>query len=138
MDDFIIQHPLDNDPPVTQEFGENPYNYEHYGFGGHNGRDFAVPVGTEVRLCSNGKILFVGWDPTGYGHFIKAWHKWGATLYAHLSEIKVNVGDELTAGEVIALSGNTGNSTGPHLHWEIYEFDPRLAEQFSDWVAGKK
>lgn len=135
MDDYKFQHPLDNDPQPTQEFGENPANYAKYNYGGHNGRDFAVPVGTEVRICSNGKIMLVGWDPGGYGNFIKVWHKWGASLYAHLSEIKVNTGDELNGGEVIALSGNTGWSTGPHLHFEIYEFDPRLAEQFSDWMT---
>jgi len=137
MDDYIIQHPLDNDPPVTQEFGENPQNYAKYKMGGHNGRDFGVPVGTEVRTCSNGKVISIGWDPSGYGNFIKIWHKWGATLYAHLSEIKTKVGDYLHHGEVIGLSGNTGNSTGPHLHWEITEFDPKLAEQFADWFTKK-
>lgn len=135
MEDYIFQHPLDNDPPVSQEFGENPDNYSKYNYGGHNGRDFAVPIGTEVRNCSNGKVVVIGWDPGGYGNYIKIWYKWGAALYAHLSKISTHVGDYLSRGEVIGFSGNSGNSTGPHLHFEIYEFDPRLAEQFFDWYS---
>ncbi len=85
----------------------------------HTGIDFGVPVGTEVHAAAAGKVTFAG-RQGGYGLLVVIDHGNGlSTYYAHLSEILVEVGQFVEQGQVIALSGNTGLSTGPHLHFEI-------------------
>jgi murein DD-endopeptidase MepM/ murein hydrolase activator NlpD len=90
----------------------------------HSGQDFAVPSGTTVRAVHGGTVVTAGgWgagDGPAYGNAIVIRHDSGTySQYAHLSRIEVSVGEKVTTGERIALSGNTGNSTGPHLHFEI-------------------
>ncbi len=96
---------------------------------GHKALDLAVPEGTPVRATMDGQVVFAGWDAHGYGNLVVLENGPYRTYYAHLSEIPVQVGQQVRAGEVIALSGNTGNSTGPHLHYEIrlngQPIDPR-------------
>lgn len=85
----------------------------------HNGIDLAVQVGTTVKASSSGKVTFSG-TQSGYGKLIVLDHGNGVTTrYAHNSKLLVGVGDRVDAGDRIALSGNTGRSTGPHLHFEI-------------------
>jgi murein DD-endopeptidase MepM/ murein hydrolase activator NlpD len=85
----------------------------------HTGIDIGVDVGTPVRAAAGGTVIEVGWDG-GYGKNIIIEHPNGMrTRYAHLSAYEVAVGDTVEQGQVIARSGNTGNSTGPHLHFEI-------------------
>ncbi len=85
----------------------------------HKGVDWAVPVGTTVRASSGGTVVSAGWS-SGYGYCITISHPDGKqTRYAHLSKILVSVGEKVEQNEKIALSGNTGNSTGAHLHFEI-------------------
>jgi len=85
----------------------------------HEGTDFAVPVGTPVKAAECGTVIFAG-DGGSYGKLIKIDHGNGVvTAYAHLSEITVTDGQAVSAGYEIALSGNTGRSTGPHLHFEV-------------------
>ena len=87
----------------------------------HNGLDIAVPVGTPVKAAEGGKVVFSG-DAGTYGKFVKIDHGNGiVTAYAHLSEINVKKGQIVEANSQIALSGNTGRSTGPHLHFEIVQ-----------------
>lgn len=90
----------------------------------HSGQDFAVPVGTPVKATAAGTVVKAGpnggGDGPAYGNAIVVKHANGTySQYAHLSKIQVNVGERVGAGEQIALSGNTGNSSGPHLHFEI-------------------
>lgn len=85
----------------------------------HNGLDFGVPVGTPVRSTMDGRVIYAGWNDQGYGNLVIVENGPYRTYYAHLSSIPVSVGQQVTAGTVIGLSGNTGNSTGPHLHYEI-------------------
>ncbi|HET7398232.1 MAG TPA: M23 family metallopeptidase [Intrasporangium sp.] len=87
----------------------------------HNGQDLAAAVGTPVRALSSGKVLFAGWDGTGYGNFVKIQY-WDGTVswYAHNSRLVVSAGDSVSPGQTVSYSGNTGNSTGPHLHLEIH------------------
>ncbi|MFF8834430.1 M23 family metallopeptidase [Streptomyces sp. NPDC015130] len=90
----------------------------------HSGQDFAVPVGTPVKAAGFGTVVKAGpnggGDGPAYGNAIVVKHANGTySQYAHLSKIKVNVGQKVAAGQQIALSGNTGNSSGPHLHFEI-------------------
>jgi murein DD-endopeptidase MepM/ murein hydrolase activator NlpD len=86
----------------------------------HAGEDFAAPVGTPVHAISAGTIVFAGVEG-GYGNKIEIRH-WDGTCswYGHLSKIEVKVGQRVQADQVVALTGDTGHSTGPHLHLEIH------------------
>lgn len=86
----------------------------------HEGNDFACPVGTPVAAMSSGTVITTGWE-NGYGNMI-AIRYWDGTvsLFAHLSQVTTTVGAAVTSGQIVALSGNTGHSTGPHLHLEIH------------------
>ncbi len=85
----------------------------------HPGIDVAVPAGTPVRASGGGKVEAAGTDPD-YGLFVLLRHPGGfQTMYGHTSRIVVREGESVAAGQVIALSGNTGRSTAPHLHFEV-------------------
>ncbi|MFP4623185.1 MAG: M23 family metallopeptidase [Gemmatimonadota bacterium] len=84
----------------------------------HRGIDIAVPTGTPVRAMAPGRVAFAG-TMSGYGHVVILDHGGVRTLYAHLSEISVRRNQEIRGREVIGLSGSTGRSSGPHLHFEI-------------------
>ncbi len=85
----------------------------------HKGVDWATPVGTAVVASSAGTVVRAGWG-SGYGYVVYINHQDGRqTRYGHLSKVLVKVGQTVSQGEKIALSGNTGRSTGPHLHFEI-------------------
>ena len=86
---------------------------------GHNGLDFGVVVGTPVKATMDGKVIYAGPNDQGYGNLVIVENGAYRTYYAHLSSIPVAVGDTVTAESTIGLSGNTGHSTGPHLHYEI-------------------
>jgi murein DD-endopeptidase MepM/ murein hydrolase activator NlpD len=109
---------------VTQGFGCTPYAFEpvdrscasgHV----HTGIDLAVPLGTPVHAALDGTVHVVV-STTGYGVHVILDHGGGlTTLYAHLESVTVHDGDEVDGGDVIGLAGSTGNSTGPHLHFEV-------------------
>ena len=85
----------------------------------HEGIDFAAPTGSPIRAVSSGRVVYSGWA-TGYGYVVIIEHQKGLrTLYAHNSKLLVSEGEAVGKGEVISRSGNTGNSTGPHLHFEV-------------------
>lgn len=87
---------------------------------GHRAIDIGVPVGTAVYAADGGFVSFAGWTDVGYGYLVVIDHANGfATYYAHLSKIYVTAGQKVERGQVIAASGNTGWSTGPHIHFEI-------------------
>ncbi|MDC4245306.1 phage tail spike protein [Clostridium perfringens] len=86
----------------------------------HSGIDFGVPIGTPVRASKPGTVIKRRELTTSYGKYLFIDHGGGlVTIYAHNSELLVNEGDTVKAGQVIARSGNTGNSSGPHCHWEL-------------------
>jgi hypothetical protein len=86
----------------------------------HGGIDIAVPVGTPVAAADSGVVERVTNQPNGAGKFIEIRHEDGtSSLYMHLSRQDVTQGSRVTAGQQIGLSGNTGNSDGPHLHFEV-------------------
>ena len=93
------------------------YGYRRRGF--HTGVDFAGPTGSKVVAADGGTVVFAGWNG-GYGRCVIISHGNGLeTLYAHNSAITVKVGQKVAKGEQIAKVGNTGNSTGPHCHFEV-------------------
>ncbi|MEH0576687.1 MULTISPECIES: M23 family metallopeptidase [Streptomyces] len=90
----------------------------------HSGQDFAVPSGTKVMAAHGGTVVKAGGNGAGdgpaYGNAIVIKHANGVySQYAHLSQIDVKIGQIVKTGQKIALSGNTGNTSGPHLHFEI-------------------
>ena len=87
--------------------------------GPHPGVDIAVPIGTEIRAAGGGLVVEAGESPE-YGRFVRLQHTdQYETLYGHASSTLVRTGDRVTSGQPIAYSGNTGRSTGPHLHFEV-------------------
>ncbi len=85
----------------------------------HSGADFAGPHGTPIYSTADGVIVHAGWQ-SGYGRLIKIQHQFGIeTRYAHLSKIRVKVGQRVSRGQRIGDMGNTGRSTGTHLHYEV-------------------
>jgi len=106
--------------PVTSLFGMRFHPILHI-LRLHAGIDFGAAVGSQVRASADGKIEIAG-PVSGFGNHIRIQHKGFETSYSHLSEIPTSIkpGADVTQGEIIALSGNTGLSTGPHLHFEFY------------------
>ena len=85
----------------------------------HQGMDFTAPMGTEIFATGNAKVKFTGWKQ-GYGNTVILDHGFGyETLYAHLYKSLVHKGQKVRRSDIIALVGNTGKSTGPHLHYEV-------------------
>lgn len=101
-----------NSTKVTSNFGER-WGRQHKGI------DIGVPAGTEVHASQEGKVIYSDWM-SGYGYYVKIQHSNGfVTAYAHNSKLLVSVGEYVSQGQTIAYSGSTGNSTGPHCHFEI-------------------
>ena len=104
---------------VTSEFGNriDPITGERRS---HTGMDLAVPTGTPIRAALPGTVTVSTYNRGGYGYYIMIDHGNGlSTLYGHCSQLLASVGRTVEAGDVIALSGSTGRSTGPHLHFEV-------------------
>jgi murein DD-endopeptidase MepM/ murein hydrolase activator NlpD len=98
---------------------------------GHRAIDIGAPIGSAIYASDGGFVSFVGWTDIGYGYLVVVDHNNSyQTYYAHLSNIFVSEGQVVSAGEVIGAMGSTGNSTGPHLHFEIrlkgYPTDPTI------------
>ena len=104
--------------PVTSTFGMRFHPILHI-LRLHAGIDFGAPIGSQVRSVADGKVEIAG-PVSGFGNHVRVQHKGFETSYSHLSEIMVTVGATVTQGQVVGLSGNTGLSTGPHLHFEYY------------------
>lgn len=132
------------DAQISQRFGDNPtrnlaptdpliVQFGNYQPDGHSGEDYSCPVGTPVRAVTDGTVLHVGWMggtydqnpwwvmPSFAGYCAVIDHGSFIGIYGHGSDgsAKVAKGDRVTEGQVFILSGNTGGSTGPHLHFEI-------------------
>lgn len=117
-----LKYPESGQPLITSLVGirDNPTGP---GRDDHGGIDIAVPAGTPVHSIADGEVVQAGWHYTaqdkGFGLYVEVRHADGSmSRYAHLSEATVQVGETIKAGHPIALSGNTGRSTGPHLHLE--------------------
>ncbi len=105
--------------PENQEVNNPPVEADQIQF--HKGLDIAVPYGSEVRGAAKGTVIFAG-QKGGYGNCIIVSHGNGlATLYGHLSEILVKPNEVINVNQIIAKSGNSGRSTGPHLHYEVHK-----------------
>lgn len=104
---------------LTSPFGwrEHPVDGEEKF---HNGVDLAVNTGTQVKAFADGVVDYIGDDPDQYGLYLQISHANGVkSFYAHCSQLLVSQGQTVKAGDTVALSGDTGNTTGPHLHLEL-------------------
>lgn len=115
---------------ITSHFGWRP-NFQRM----HHGVDLSLQIGDTVRAAINGMIKHISYDADGYGHYVVMSHPDGMeTVYGHLSYALVSQGQFVYAGQPVAIGGNTGNSTGPHLHFEArvggVAVDPTLLFDF--------
>lgn len=103
---------------ITGEFGDRRGNHNRGHW--HEGIDIAAPIGTAIVAPADGMVVFAGYRQ-GYGQAIIVDHGYGmSTLYGHCSQMYVNEGTQIKRGMLIATVGNTGRSTGPHLHYEVH------------------
>ena len=120
---LTIARPLpSNRGSVSQVFGADVDEYQKYGFAGHEGLDYRVPVGTKVFACAPGKVIHAGAPSlanANYGTYVVVNHGKFESWYCHLSSVSVQVGQIVEQGQTVGLSGNSGKSTGPHLHFAI-------------------
>jgi hypothetical protein len=110
---------------VTQEFGANPANYAPFGLPGHEGVDIRAPHGTKIFAAAGGRVFAVETNPDAhnYGIHCRVEHDDGyQTIYAHLLELFVSVGETVGSGALIGLADNTGNSFGDHLHFGMKHY----------------
>ncbi|NGN66942.1 peptidoglycan DD-metalloendopeptidase family protein [Streptomyces sp. A7024] len=111
--DAVLPVPDDNPTASFEESGGS------WSSGEHSGQDWSVPTGTGVKAAIGGEVVTAGWDDS-FGYEVVIKHADGDyQQYAHLSQIDVKVGENVGTGDRIALSGATGNVTGPHLHFEV-------------------
>ncbi|NPV87269.1 MAG: M23 family metallopeptidase [Anaerolineae bacterium] len=116
-----ISPPLTGSPPITQTYADHIAYGKQKGYKKYNpGIDYAVPTGTPVYACCDGRVQYVNYHDEGYGRVIYIDHDNGyISIYAHLDYILVTAGQSVSTNQMIARSGSTGRSTGPHLHFEI-------------------
>ena len=107
--------PFNGNYKITQEFGDNPAYYAQFGLKGHNGIDYGLPLNTPVIASEDGTAT-VNYDPE-LGHYVQIMGAY-KTLYCHLTKATISNG-LVKAGQQVGLSGNSGNSTGPHLHFGV-------------------
>jgi murein DD-endopeptidase MepM/ murein hydrolase activator NlpD len=102
----------------------------------HNGVDLRGEMRAPVRATADGIVTEVGYARRGYGHYVRIWHEDGEeTLFGHLAKVSVHGGEAVSRGDVIGLLGNSGRSTGPHLHYEIRR-DGRAVDPVAQiWVG---
>ncbi len=118
----------------TFRYPVNSRNFTQYFWFGHRGIDIALPIGNPVYASDTGTVTFAGWNIYGFGNLIVVNHGNGyETFYAHLDSINVVPGQIVYQGNVIGATGNTGNSSGPHIHFEIRR---NATQQDPCWYIG--
>ena len=114
------RYPMPNNTKVSSPFNPHRWHPIRGIYRPHYGTDFTAPIGTKVYAPANGTVLKTSYQRGGAGYYIIIKHAGGySTVYMHLSKALVRTGQKVSQGQVIALSGNTGGSTGPHLHYEV-------------------
>lgn len=130
----FTHYPLPKPYPITQGFGENPQDYARFGLPGHEGIDLGCPTGIPVLSVTDGTVVQIGNDPNTYGLFVRVNHvdNW-QTTYAHLNSTAAIVGQQVQGGQLLGVSNNTGNSTGPHLHLTLKHLGHTYTDSHGTW-----
>lgn len=158
---MTLHHPIPDTTGLAQPFGADPKTYAVAGMTGHNGLDFAAPIGTPVHAVREGRVLHAGPGDTGPFAFLlgnaaglailiehdlplDAAHAAetggrGTTItgYAHLSRLDVTAGEDVETGQVIGGAGETGWVGGPHLHFEVLPLDQDRAPYLTNGYLGR-
>lgn len=118
---FKLISPVPAGSIVTQTFAEHEQRRKDKNLKYYNGGiDYGVPTGTPIKAAASGVVKQAGHDTTGYGVHVRIDHGGGyLSLYGHLDTTCVRVGQHVNAGDIVGISDSTGNSTGPHLHFEL-------------------
>jgi len=112
--------PVARELPVSSEFGLRPNPFGGWGYEMHEGIDFAGPMGKPILSTAEGVVVVAEYN-SGYGNYVKIDHGYSyETLYAHMSDLVVKIGDRVQRGDLLGYLGSTGRSSGPHLHYSIY------------------
>lgn len=128
MNSINFHLPFTGDFPISFPFGREATDpamaekFRTWGIIGHHGVDIALPEGTPVLACAEGTVLQSG-ENGDWGISVTIKHSWGTSIYAHLKDSVVSVGQEIAQGAAIGYSGATGTSFGPHLHFGIKPAD---------------
>lgn len=128
-----MRNPFNGSFPITQNFGERPEYYKKYNINGHNGIDYGTPHRTPIFAPHSGQIIEATFD-AGYGNYIKIENDIEGSVLAHLDEIIVRIGFSVTEGELLGYSDNTGDSSGPHLHWGYYRIPRNRQNGYNGYV----
>lgn len=115
----MIFCPLPGTPRISQGFGQNPQIYSQFGFKGHEGIDFDCDIGTTVYAPHDGTATVKDEGTQNYGLSLTIDDGKRRSLLAHLSQVLVTNGQKISQGDPVAKSGNSGMTTGTHLHWSF-------------------
>lgn len=129
--------PFDEQFKLTQNWNDPCCrgSYLKFGLLGHNGEDWGLPEGTPILAPHDGICKEVADEGMfGYGKYIKIESEIEGSLLAHLSNFNISVDQQIKEGEIIGWSGNTGNSTGPHLHWGYYRIPRNRNNGFAGYI----
>lgn len=133
----MLKLPFNGSYEKTQEFNDKRYraSYTKFGILGHNGWDFATPSGTIIVAPHAGKVVESSYDAPGYGWYVKIENEEEFSVLAHFKQSpKVKVGAAVQAGDAVGLSGSTGNSSGPHLHWGYGRYPRNRDNGFNGYI----
>lgn len=138
----ILNHlslPFEGNFPITFAFGALPDSteiqekYRSWGLQGHNGIDYGLPKGTPVYSCDEGTILQAG-DNGDFGTSVTIQHSWGTSLCAHLSSLEIQPGQQVSKHQRLGNSGDSGFTSGPHLHFAIKPTETDINNGFLGYV----
>ena len=121
---IVLKQPVKSPAVITNGFGDTTIDYSRFALKGHNGIDYAGNLGDPVFAAADGKVEKVGFDPSGWGNYVRLRHGTATTIYAHLKMAVVMLGDTVTVGQKIGEKGYSGNVVprgpeGTHLHFGL-------------------
>jgi murein DD-endopeptidase MepM/ murein hydrolase activator NlpD len=129
-----MRKPFTDNYPLTQGFGLNPADYAKFGLKGHDGQDYGLPTGTLVLAPHDGIVVERAFDGPGYGNYLKIESSVEGSVLGHLQTFLVEKGATVKEGDPVAYSDNTGNSSGPHLHWGYYRIPRDRSNGFAGFI----
>lgn len=139
MNEIGLRRPFAGDYPVSFPFGREPADpamaekFRSWSIVGHHGVDIATPEGTPVLAAADGRVIQAG-ENGDWGNSVTIEHPWGTSIYAHLKETSVALGQEVKQGVVIGYSGQSGAAFGPHLHFGIKPMNANINNGYLGFI----